>query len=146
MKILWVYCIIVKSLSIDFRKRKREKMYIHKLGTGREGAAWWRHTELRGAFKEAAGGFGTLTPMFGSHVKTQPVGMIHTTTTGNVQSHEAAAITTHQISESLHEEERPEPGRTNAGHLGGTIYILMFFLRMLQLDKGADTDSWIRYL
>lgn len=29
MKILWIYCIIVKSLSIDFRERKT---YIHKLG------------------------------------------------------------------------------------------------------------------
>lgn len=25
MKILWIYCIIVKSLSIDFRKRERER-------------------------------------------------------------------------------------------------------------------------
>lgn len=25
MKILWIYCIIVKSISIDFRKRKKDK-------------------------------------------------------------------------------------------------------------------------
>lgn len=51
MKILWIYYIIVKSLSIDFR-REKEKMYIHKLEWSERTLPG--DTELLGAFKGLA--------------------------------------------------------------------------------------------